>query len=1029
MKTHRILSSLACALFLAAPLARGAAIPGLYNTGVDDTGTVLADNSADPHYILLFNPDNAVSTTAIVQDSTAFPIVGGPWLANSSSSKWIGPRFNTEQAAGGEYTYRLNFDLTGLDPASAIVTGRWSSDNAGVGILLNGIATGITFDGSFAVFSPNWTLTNGFVEGMNTLDFVVTNVGVGYTGLRVEVSGTALPSGSPPVISGQPQSQTVAGGVNVTFAVLAQASPAPGYQWRKDGVELPGQNAAALVLPAVTSADAGAYDVVVTNTVGAVTSVVATLTVGLPMVNASFEADTFAAWPGYVNANGPITGWASMGGHGINPAGGSSPFGDNGAIPHGTQIAFMQAEGALSQVINGLVVGERYYVQYWENARTGGTPALEVQIAGVTILPAHLITPVGGSNPYRRVITGVFTATDTSMELRFVKSNPAGGDTTALIDNVVILPVGTNSVPIVSTEPQDQTVQSGSPVTFTAAAVGALPLSYQWFYENTLIPGATSPAYTLPVVSKTDQGFYFVVVSNSFGVATSRLARLTVTQPLFDLYNSGVDANRVALPDNATDSHFVFASNPDNASVTNPIVEDSGSFPIVAGPWLANTASSKWIGPRFNTTEAAAGDYVYRLTIDLSQRVPSSVVIQGRWATDNAGSAISVNGVPTGLQNTAQFGSWTPFTLSSNNANFVAGLNTIEFTVNNASAGYTGLRLEFLSSDADFLPGTAPIIVRQPTPAVVKLAEGDTLSLSAHVVGSAPFTYQWLKDGEPVAGQTAPILTLTGVLAADSGRYSLAVSNSAGGVVTEPASVCVCYTRVPGIYGTGVDQNGALLADGVVDPHYTLVSADPNFPGPEAYAAFDARYPIPPWAANGPNSRWITPNADPDSNRNTRAVEGVYRYTTLIDLVDVDLSQFRLVGAWAVDNDGADILVNGISTGITNSTGFGGLAPFEITSGLVQGLNSIEFVVNNAPSTEPNPTGLRVDLRGLLNLRPELWIERLGEQLRLAWSPGNPCQILQCADSLGGPWTNCANQSNPQVMPASGAKFFRIYTP
>jgi hypothetical protein len=241
--------------------------------------------------------------------------------------------------------------------------------------------------------------------------------------------------------------------------------------------------------------------------------------------------------------------------------------------------------------------------------------------------------------------------------------------------------------------------------------------------------------------------------------------------------------------------------------------------------------------------------------------------------------------------------------------------------------------------------------------------------------------------------------------------------------------VCVCYTLVPDIFGTGVDSVGALLPDGAVDPHYTLVSPDSNFPGPEAYVAFDARYPIPPWAANGPKSRWITPNASSDATTNTLAVEGTYQYQTLIDLVEVDLSQFRLMGAWAVDNGGTDILVNGISTGIANTTGFGVLTPFEITSGLIQGLNSIEFVVNNSTSTGPNPTGLRVDLRGLLNLRPEVWIERLGEQLRLVWSPSNPCQVLQCADSVTGPWTDCADQSNPQVFPASGVKFYRVYTP
>lgn len=36
------------------------------------------------------------------------------------------------------------------------------------------------------------------------------------------------------------------------------------------------------------------------------------------IVHASFEADTFSVFPGYVSGNGPITGWSELGGHGVN---------------------------------------------------------------------------------------------------------------------------------------------------------------------------------------------------------------------------------------------------------------------------------------------------------------------------------------------------------------------------------------------------------------------------------------------------------------------------------------------------------------------------------------------------------------------------------------------------------------------------------------------------------------------------------------------------------------------------------------
>jgi hypothetical protein len=82
-----------------------------------------------------------------------------------------------------------------------------------------------------------------------------------------------------PGITTQPASQTATVGDAVTFSVVATGDPAPTYQWRKDGADLANATDATLTLSSVTTADAGAYDVVVTNSAGAVTSDTATLTV------------------------------------------------------------------------------------------------------------------------------------------------------------------------------------------------------------------------------------------------------------------------------------------------------------------------------------------------------------------------------------------------------------------------------------------------------------------------------------------------------------------------------------------------------------------------------------------------------------------------------------------------------------------------------------------------------------------------------------------------------------------------------
>jgi uncharacterized repeat protein (TIGR01451 family) len=188
------------------------AVPlGLFNTGVRGSGGLLADGEMDPHYLLWESPDPSFPGPGTwVALSSDWPF--GFWLPDGPDSKWISPRSDVSEGNnGGVYVYRTTFDLTGLDPATAAINGRWASDNEGLDLQLNGASTGISHfgTGTFAAFAA-FSITNGFVPGTNTLDFVVHQDATGTaTGLRVELSGTA----EAPVIPGP---------------VVAIASPADG---------------------------------------------------------------------------------------------------------------------------------------------------------------------------------------------------------------------------------------------------------------------------------------------------------------------------------------------------------------------------------------------------------------------------------------------------------------------------------------------------------------------------------------------------------------------------------------------------------------------------------------------------------------------------------------------------------------------------------------------------------------------------------------------------------------------------------
>lgn len=100
-------------------------------------------------------------------------------------------------------------------------------------------------------------------------------------------------------------------------------------------------------------------------------------------------------------------------------------------------------------------------------------------------------------------------------------------------DNSAVYKVVFNAgtAPVITNQPQSQSISQGNPVTFSVTATGTNPLAYQWRKNTVNISGATNSSYTIPAVVPADAGNYSVVVTNSAGSATSNNAVLTVTAP------------------------------------------------------------------------------------------------------------------------------------------------------------------------------------------------------------------------------------------------------------------------------------------------------------------------------------------------------------------------------------------------------------------------------------------------------------------------------------------------------------------
>lgn len=86
--------------------------------------------------------------------------------------------------------------------------------------------------------------------------------------------------------------------------------------------------------------------------------------------------------------------------------------------------------------------------------------------------------------------------------------------------------------PVITTNPSNQVVPTGSTVTFTAAVSGSPTPTWQWSKNATPIGGATSASLVLSGVTAADNGSYTATATNASGSATTSAASLTVLDPV-----------------------------------------------------------------------------------------------------------------------------------------------------------------------------------------------------------------------------------------------------------------------------------------------------------------------------------------------------------------------------------------------------------------------------------------------------------------------------------------------------------------
>jgi hypothetical protein len=329
-----------------------------------------------------------------------------------------------------------------------------------------------------------------------------------------------------PFIIAHPQSLLVAEGGNASFSVAAGGTPPLSYQWSLNGTPLANATNASLALTGVTTSQAGDYSVLVSNLHGQVTSSNATLTVRVlgPNLFDDFdpEIDTMQ-WAGF---------------------GGTVRATNYGGFISASNSLWFGGTGSRFATTRPLNTSQGAGIQFYLRLANGGPPLWErvdLPTKGIVLesstnsgvnwtqLSRYDTTNYTNWTSVSLVIPPGAQAPNTQFRWRQLLNSGSTSDHWALDDVAVITgPVA----PFILSHPTAQTVIVGGTATFSAAASGTLPLSYQWrFNETNVIAGATNNSLVLTNVQLTAAGAYSVVITNAAGSVTSSNALLTVNLP------------------------------------------------------------------------------------------------------------------------------------------------------------------------------------------------------------------------------------------------------------------------------------------------------------------------------------------------------------------------------------------------------------------------------------------------------------------------------------------------------------------
>ena len=405
--------------------------------------------------------------------------------------------------------------------------------------------------------------------------------------------------------------------------------------------------------------------------------------------------------------------------------------------------------------------------------------------------------------------------------------NAAAGTSDTAADALQIIYTLTdtnNSPPVITNQPQNQTVFISSNVTFSVTAGGSQPLSYQWFYNATnIIAGATNATLSLTNVQFTNSGNYNVQVTNAYGSILSSNAVLNVVT------GSGLLVLPVQSQNIAGDAE---------SGVLNEVVRYQNVYG--AAQFSNNAIVINGLRFRPNTNVAPFSVTISKIQFNFSTTTAqpgslSSTFANNVGADDTIvfGGSLQISSASTGppggprdfdiiipltnsfaydptkgnlLMEVRNFTGAPIGNIADHTGNPVVQASRIyaydAFATTAPNSGPGGVIIELVYSSFN-----SPVILVQPQSQAVGVGSNATFAVTAG--GTPPLSYQWFLNGtNALTGATNFSFALNSAQLTNAGTYSVQVTNSFGSVVSSNAVLTV-YGVPPSI--TTQPQNQTVL--------------------------------------------------------------------------------------------------------------------------------------------------------------------------------------------------------------------------